>query len=306
MPDRINLTWIDVRERAEEIAVILDEIFGNISIPLCLYGVPRGGIQAAHLVSERLSVKGVNNILVEDIEEVDVIIDDIIDTGATRKKYDEYTNQFYALVDYQGKDKPDKGRWTSFPWERMSNEDAPTQNIVRLLQYIGEDPEREGLKETPDRVIISFEKLYGGYKQSTKDIIKCFEKETCDEIVLLKNIEFYSTCEHHMLPFFGKAHIAYIPNKRVIGISKLARILEIYARRLQIQERLCQQITKDLQEFLDPQGAACIIEAQHFCMTSRGVEKQNSIMVTSSLTGVFKTKIEARQELMSMVLNERS
>jgi len=120
-------------------------------------------------------------------------------------------------------------------------------------------------------------------------------------MILLKGIEFYSTCEHHMLPFFGKAHIAYIPDKKIIGISKLARILEMFARRLQIQERLCFQVTEALEELIAPKGTACILEAQHFCMTSRGVEKQKSIMVTSSLTGVLRTDPRARNEFMSMI-----
>ena len=122
----------------------------------------------------------------------------------------------------------------------------------------------------------------------------------CKDMVLLKNIEFYSTCEHHMLPFYGKCHIAYIPNGKVIGVSKLARLMEIYSRRLQIQERIGQQITQALEKYLQPLGSACIIEAQHFCMTSRGVEKQNAKMVTSSLTGNFLNQ-ETRQELMALI-----
>ncbi len=131
--------------------------------------------------------------------------------------------------------------------------------------------------------------------------MKTFEDGSCDEVVLLKDIEFVSHCEHHMLPFLGKAHIAYIPNGKVLGVSKLARLLEIYSRRLQIQERLCQQITTALDEHLKPLGSACVIEAQHLCMVARGVQKQNSVMVTSSLTGVFRDKGEARSELLDMI-----
>ena len=120
-------------------------------------------------------------------------------------------------------------------------------------------------------------------------------------MVILKNIEFYSTCEHHMLPFYGKAHIAYIPDKKIIGISKLARILEIYARRLQIQERLCQQVTEVIDGMIKPKGSACILEAWHFCIAGRGIEKQNSILVTSSLTGAFKESAKTRSELMNMI-----
>lgn len=175
------------------------------------------------------------------------------------------------------------------------------KSIRNIIEHIGDDPYREGLLDTPERVIKSFDTLYGGYKQDPADVVKIFKDGACDEMVLLKDIEVYSTCEHHMLPFFGKAHIAYIPNGKVIGISKLARILEIYARRLQIQERLCQNVTTALNTFLNPLGAACIIEAQHFCMTSRGVQKQKSIMVTSSLTGEFRNNAEVRSELLHLI-----
>ena len=295
--DKLNLSWSDVYERA-------DSLINNINHPnktICLYGIPRGGIYAAQLVASALFNKGIPNRLVENITEADYVIDDIIDTGSTRETFEDTDDRdFFALVDYQGKDESLKGTWISFPWERMINEDGPTENIRRLIEYIGDDPAREGLIETPDRVIKSYEKLFGGYKQNPARIIKTF-KDDCDEMIVIKNIEFYSTCEHHMLPFFGKAHIAYIPNGKVIGISKLIRLLEIYTRRLQIQERICQQVTTALQNNLQPFGVACVLEAQHFCMTARGVEKQNSIMVTSSLTGVFKTKSEARNEFLKMI-----
>lgn len=175
------------------------------------------------------------------------------------------------------------------------------ENVREIMEYLGEDTYREGLVETPKRVRKSWEKLYGGYDMDPKDLLKTFDKETYSQMVVLKDIEFYSTCEHHMLPFFGKAHIAYIPRKKVIGVSKLARLLEIYARRLQIQERIGEQVTSFLMKELKAKGAACVLEAQHFCMTSRGVEKQNAKMVTSSLKGVFMKEPETRQEFFSMI-----
>lgn len=175
------------------------------------------------------------------------------------------------------------------------------QIIAEQLEYIGENPDREGLVETPKRIRKSWDKLYGGYKMNPKDLLKTFDKETYDQMVVLKDIEFYSTCEHHALPFFGKAHIAYIPNKKVIGVSKLARLLEIYARRMQIQERIGEQVTTFLMKELKAKGAACVLEAQHFCMTSRGVEKKNAKMVTSSLKGAFLKEPETRQEFFSMI-----
>ena len=296
----INLTWQHVASRAMDLAKEIKHLPGGLDI-LLIYGVPRGGIYAAQLISNALTQLGRLNTLVEDPKKAHVLIDDIIDTGKTRRTWNENDNgwPFFALVDKQGKDKNLKD-WISFPWERMINDDGPVENIRRILEYIGEDPERDGLKNTPERVIKSYEKLFGGYKQKPEDVITAFE-QSCDEMVLLKSIEFYSFCEHHMLPFYGKAHIAYIPNGKVIGISKLARILEIYSRRLQIQERLCQQVTQAIEKVLKPLGAACVLEARHHCMICRGVEKQNSIMVTSSLTGVFKTDISTRAEFINMI-----
>lgn len=176
--------------------------------------------------------------------------------------------------------------------------------IVELLKYLGEDTDREGLKDTPNRVVKSWDRLFGGYLQDPEDVLTTFEEDDViphDQIILLKDIEFYSTCEHHMLPFVGKAHVAYIPSDKVVGISKLARIVEIFSRRLQIQERVGNQVSHALMTHLNAKGAACIIESKHFCMTCRGVEKQNSVMVTSSLRGVFLEKNETRQELLTLI-----
>lgn len=173
--------------------------------------------------------------------------------------------------------------------------------LKQQLEHIGEDPSREGLLETPKRIAKSWEHIFSGYNQNVEDLITVFDSDGYDEIVLLKDIEMYSMCEHHMLPFFGKAHIAYIPDKKVIGVSKLARILEVYSRRMQIQERIGEQVTEALMAYLKPKAAACIIEAQHLCMLMRGVQKQNSIMVTSSVKGAFYNKPEARKELMDLI-----
>lgn len=180
--------------------------------------------------------------------------------------------------------------------ERFNNE-----NIKDLLRYIGEDPEREGLKDTPARVLKSWKELTSGYEQNPKDFLTVFEKGTYDQIVLLQDIEMYSTCEHHMLTFFGKAHIAYLPGEHVIGISKLARLLDCFARRLQIQERIGEQITEALMTHLKCRGAACFIEAKHLCMCARGCNKQNSIMKTSSLKGVFLEDPSFEAKLLMMI-----
>jgi GTP cyclohydrolase I len=175
-------------------------------------------------------------------------------------------------------------------------------SIIQILRHLGEDPEREGLKDTPSRVVKSWSELYAGYGKDVSSIFTTFsDVHGYNQIVICKDIELYSMCEHHMLPFFGKAHVAYLPNRKVIGLSKLARLVDIYARRLQIQERIGEQVTDDLMKYLKPVGAACIIEASHMCMRMRGVNKQESTMVTSSLKGVFLTDNGARAELLQLI-----
>ena len=173
--------------------------------------------------------------------------------------------------------------------------------IKNIIRYIGEDPEREGLIKTPSRVVKSWSEIYSGYGKDPKELLTTFESGTYDQMIICKGVELFSTCEHHLLPFFGTAHVAYIPGDRVIGLSKLARLVDIYARRLQIQERIGEQVTTFLMENLNPKGAACIIEATHMCMRMRGVSKQHSTMVTSSMKGVFLTDFNARQELLQLI-----
>ena len=174
-------------------------------------------------------------------------------------------------------------------------------SLTNILRFIGENPEREGLQETPDRIMRSWQELFAGYQKNPQEILKTFEDGSCDEMVILKNIEFYSTCEHHFLPFFGKVSIGYLPHKKVIGVSKLARLAEIFARRLQIQERMTAQIADSLMQALEPKGVMVICEAQHFCMTARGVQKQESKMVTSAIRGIFATNPQIKQEFLMFI-----
>ena len=180
-------------------------------------------------------------------------------------------------------------------------EDQKEQVVQDMIRSIGEDPQRKGLRGTPRRVVESWKEIFAGYNTTPDDLLKQFDLEGYSQIVLLRDIELYSMCEHHILPFWGKAHIAYIPNGKVVGISKLARLLEVYSRRLQIQERIGEQVTKSIMEYLDALGAACVIEAQHLCMKMRGVVKQHSMMVTSSMKGVFLTDPSARAELLKLI-----
>jgi GTP cyclohydrolase I len=173
--------------------------------------------------------------------------------------------------------------------------------IAEILKEIGEDPDREGLKDTPRRVAKSYEKLFGGYKKDSKELVTEFEGEDYDEMIICKAIDFYSTCEHHMLPFFGKAHVGYLPNKKIIGISKLPRIVEIFARRMQNQERLTMQVARSIDKLLNPKGVGIVIEAQHLCMMCRGVEKQNTVITTSSFTKAFRTSEKTRSEFLKLI-----
>ena len=176
------------------------------------------------------------------------------------------------------------------------------QAVKTLLQSLGEDPEREGLLDTPARVAKSLKFLTKGYDEDPAEVInQAVFHEKVDEMVLVKNIEVYSLCEHHMLPFIGKAHVAYLPNEKIIGLSKIARLVEVFARRLQVQERLTSQIAETLQEQLQPKGVAVLMEASHLCMQMRGVEKQNSSMVTSSMLGQFRKDPSTRNEFMNAI-----
>ena len=181
--------------------------------------------------------------------------------------------------------------------------DASLEQIyTEVLKRIGEDPTRDGLLSTPKRVAKSFDFLTRGYHQSLEDVLHnaLFDVDY-DEMVIVKDIEFYSMCEHHMIPFFGKAHVAYVPNGKVVGLSKIPRIVDVFARRLQVQERLTHEIAHAINDAVHPQGVAVVLEAQHLCMMMRGVEKQGSTTVTSAMLGAFKTQQQTRSEFLSLV-----
>lgn len=181
------------------------------------------------------------------------------------------------------------------------------EHLVKdLLKELGEDPYREGLRKTPERVAKAFGYLTSGYGKSVSGVLnEAIFTEPYDEMVVVKDIELYSLCEHHLLPFVGKAHIAYLPAGKIVGLSKLARLVEMFARRLQVQERLTTQIAEALQEALHPAGVAVVIEAHHFCMMMRGVEKQNSQAITSCMLGAFRNCKETRDEFLQLIKPDR-
>ncbi len=174
--------------------------------------------------------------------------------------------------------------------------------VRKMIALIGEDPEREGLKKTPERYEKALKFLTSGYHQNVDHLLNGATFSVCyDEMVVVKDIEFFSLCEHHLLPFFGKAHVAYLPSKKVIGLSKVARLVNMYARRLQIQERMTSQIARALEDKIAPQGVGVIIEARHLCMQMRGVEKQHGQAVTSAMLGVFRENKQTRDEFLALV-----
>lgn len=177
--------------------------------------------------------------------------------------------------------------------------------VTQILVAIGEDPSREGLKDTPNRVARMYDELLAGSREDPKKHVRSIFSEQHDEIVLLRDIPFYSVCEHHIMPFIGKAHVAYLPRGKVIGISKLARIVDSFAQRLQVQERLTSQVADFIMDNLKPQGVAVVIEASHSCITIRGAQKPDSVMVTSALRGIFKKDMRTRSEVMSLIHNRR-
>ncbi len=186
--------------------------------------------------------------------------------------------------------------------EQLSKTTKMEQLVEQMLEQMGEDPRREGLLETPRRVASAFQFLTQGYSQDVREVLNgAVFKEKYNEMVIVKEIDFFSMCEHHMLPFYGRAHVAYIPSGKILGLSKIPRIVEVFSRRLQVQERMTQQIADTLFEALNPDGVGVVIEARHMCMMMRGVEKQNSLATTSAMLGSFRDDVKTRQEFLTLI-----
>jgi len=180
--------------------------------------------------------------------------------------------------------------------------DVVEKNVKEILKEIGEDVNREGLKKTPHRVAKAYEFLTQGYNKKIKDVLNgAIFEEKYDEMVIVKDIDFYSICEHHLLPFFGKVHVAYIPNGKIVGLSKIPRIVDVFARRIQIQERMTQEIADTIQEYLNPRGVGVVVEGFHMCVAMRGVQKQNSTTTTSAMHGIFKSDPRTRSEFLTLI-----
>ncbi len=262
-----------------------------------LYGIPRGGIAAALAVA-RYSC----GTVVGSPEEADYFIDDIFDSGATARRYAaKYPGiELFALFDKTTAKY--KGHWLVMPWEVGDQDESADDIIIRLLQYIGEDPNREGLKETPARVLKAWKEWANGYETDVTSIFRTFEDGAAnyDELVIVHNIPVVSKCEHHLADIIGHAHVGYIPNGKIVGLSKLARLVEIFARRLQVQERMTNQIADELVKHLSPIGAGVIIRAAHACMSTRGVKIHGSVTTTSAMRGALLDKPAAREEFINL------
>jgi len=291
------LDWSEFYGLCENLA---NKIKGKYRV---IYPIHKNGLYVANFLSESLGLK-----IIYDKESINdfnkselIIVDDLVDSGRTLSSFKGIDKAvLFVKNNNQKKVKyfvEKTNDWIRFPFEK---ENDIEENIVRMLEYIGEDPTREGLIDTPKRIVKSWDKLYGGYKMNPKDLVTSFQDGACDEVVILKNIEFYSVCEHHNLPFFGKISIGYLPRKKVIGVSKLARIVEVYARRMQIQEKMTTQIADCIVDLINPRGVMVVCEAQHFCVVARGVEKKNSLMVTSAIRGAFRKK-DLRDEFLNLI-----
>jgi len=285
-----------IRVSITELESILSRTFphatGGKEKPI-VYGVPRGGWFIAYILDSLGLARQLHNG--DGPEMADIIVDDVIDSGQTRDEYIErFGKPFYAPFENQD-------FWIVFPWETSKESDAE-KLITRVIEHIGDDPSRSGLLETPARVVRSWKEVYGGYKKDPKEVLsKIFETKS-DEMVICKGIEFYSTCEHHMIPFHGQVHIGYLPGKFVVGLSKLARLVEIYARRLQIQETMTRQVADAIFKHVKGcRGVGVVVEAKHLCMCGRGVQKQNSVMKTSALIGSFRDDAAQRAEFFNLI-----
>lgn len=296
MPNEFyHMTWEEVFERVNKIGVNTP---GNV-----VYGVPRGGMCACMALGSEVQTTHLPDCAT-------IILDDIVDSGTTRERYREEFPEipFAALVDKIGEDAEHfKDTWIVFPWEahvldgRPMEEEGPTDNVVRLLNFIGEDPKRDGLRDTPRRVLKALQEMTAGYYMDAKEILgRVFEQEH-DEMIISKGIRFSSLCEHHMLPFTGVAAVGYVPSGgKIVGLSKLARVVNVFARRLQVQERLTSQIADAVQDALSPQGVAVVMKAHHSCMGCRGANQPDSEMVTSCMYGLFREDAAARAEFLRL------
>lgn len=297
MENRETITWNKFKEECEQLANLISQ--GSYSREYAsVYGIPRGGTYVAMEIANLLDLP-----LVSVPDKLTIVVDDITDSGKTLNRYKEYDT---AVLHRKEKSEAQPtyslrtvDKWIAYPWEEEIG--GIEDNIARIIEFVGDDPTREGVVETPKRVAKAYHQWFAGYHQDPKDVMKTFESANDDQIVVVKNIDFYSHCEHHIAPFYGQVHVGYLPDGKVLGVSKFSRLVDVYARRLQIQETMTDQIAKSIMKYLQPKGVGVIVEGIHLCMRSRGVEKQNSVMTTSVMLGDFREKEGVRQEFLQLI-----
>jgi GTP cyclohydrolase I len=300
--DRVHLSWDDIEREAEAIArrhVGVERVFG----------IPQGGTPVAALVAAFLDVP---HLLRDPLGGKEsgrqaiagtLVVDDLVDSGRTAARYLNAGMEFDACFRKAvsplsaAPSAPIVDGWAVFPWERVT---GPEDAVVRLIEHCGEDPSREGLVKTPDRVVKAYGEMTAGYGVDVAALLSTTFGEHSDEMVVLSGVEFTSLCEHHLLPFTGTATVGYIPQGRVVGLSKMARLVDAYARRFQIQERMTGQIADAMQDHLAPLGVGVVIQAHHSCMSVRGVRKPGATMTTSAMYGAMKHSDAARAEFLRL------
>lgn len=296
MSELINIGIEDVHQRALEVGIVYQgRDFKYV------YGVPRGGLVPASIIATQLKLELIETPHPDNT----LVIDELIDTGDTLLQYEAQGFVTDALwrkphsPKHLAPNSKELDGWLVFPWER-GKEIGPEDAVVRLLEWIGEDPTREGLIDTPKRVTKALREMTEGYREDPEKILGVTFDVAFDQMVTLKDIPFVSLCEHHMLPFEGRASVAYIPNGRVVGLSKLARVVDTFAKRLQVQERLTQQIAEAINTYVGGLGVGVIIKSRHTCMCYRGIKKDGT-MVTSVTLGLMREDPRARMEFLSLV-----
>lgn len=291
----IELTYEDIYRDVDYLADSIKSASKNYESYDSIYAIARGGAPVAILLGAKLDLP-----VVDELKPNSLVVDDLIDSGKTLEQYKD--NDIAVL--YAKEHSPQISQysvklvegWVQFPWETEGREDA-AENFRRILEYLGEDPTREGLLDTPKRYI----KFMEQFLEKPEFNFTVFENEGTDEMVIQKDIHFYSLCEHHTAPFFGKAHVAYIPGDKIVGLSKLARTVHHYAGNFQNQERITTQIADRLEKELNPKGVAVFLEAKHLCMEMRGVKTHDTSTITTKLTGAFKDNHDTRNEFLQMV-----
>lgn len=318
MPNKVVITNSQVAFGATKLVQNWLRIYGDGVSHVAVYGVPRGGVPVAHAVRAAFLKAGYSSSIADTPDYSNLIVDDILDSGATALRYQESHPevQFAVLVMKKGSLLPfpvlsglqcSPDDWLVFPWEVTDLDESPDESatdvVTRMLQYIGEDVQRPGLLETPKRVVKAWGEWFKGYQVDPSTLFKTFQDgaEGVNEMVLLTDIPVFSHCEHHIAPFTGIAHVAYIPNGRIVGLSKIARVVDAFSRRLQVQERLTNQIADCIMTELKPLGAAVVIKAKHSCMSTRGVKVHNVDTTTSAMRGAFMDDPAVRAEFLNLI-----